>query len=140
MGDLPGTAPLYPRTSVVLQPDLPDEQAPGPHDLPGAVLRVDEAVEEILGFFRVYHSMRYARERLVLRLKTAPDEAALEQIHDKFPDILTKGRFIVRGPLSGERDEPDLADLPRLVFQFNRRDQGRLRQLINWLNGNLVVG
>jgi uncharacterized protein (TIGR00730 family) len=101
--------------------------------------RVDEAVEEVLGFFRVYHSMRYARERLVLRLNTAPNEAALEQIHDEFSGILAKGRFHVRGPLSGERDEPDLAELPRLVFHFNRRDLGRLRQLIDWLNANVSV-
>lgn len=99
--------------------------------------RVDEAVEEILGFFRVYHSMRYAREKLVLRLNKAPDEAALAQIHDQFSEILAKGRFTVRGPLSEERDEPDLAELHRLVFYFNRRDQGRLRQLIDWLNENL---
>ena len=100
--------------------------------------RADEAVEEILGFFRVYHSMRYARDKLVLRLNTAPNETALEHIHDEFSGILSKGRFQVRGPLSGERDEPDLADLPRLVFHFNRRDQGRLRQLINWLNANVT--
>ena len=39
--------------------------------------RVDEAVEEILGFFRVYHSMRYVRGKLVLRLHQAPDERLL---------------------------------------------------------------
>lgn len=101
--------------------------------------RVDEAVAEILGFFRVYHSMRYAREKLVLRLNVAPDEAALEQIHDEFSSILAKGRFSVRGPLSEERDEPDLAELPRLVFHFNRRALGRLRQLIDWLNANVIL-
>ena len=31
-------------------------------------------------------------------------------------------------------DEPDLLELPRLVFPFNRRDHGRLRVLINYLN------
>jgi hypothetical protein len=31
-------------------------------------------------------------------------------------------------------DEPSLRDLPRLVFNFNRRSAGRLRQLINHLN------
>jgi uncharacterized protein (TIGR00730 family) len=101
--------------------------------------RVEEAVDEILGFFRVYQSMRYAREKLVLRLSAAPDEATQERLHDEFSDILAKGRFTVRGPLSEERDEPDLADLPRLVFHFNRRDLGRLRQLIDWLNENIAV-
>jgi hypothetical protein len=33
-----------------------------------------------------------------------------------------------------ERDEPALANLPRLVFRFNRRDHGRLRILIDLLN------
>ena len=33
-----------------------------------------------------------------------------------------------------EQDEPDLAELPRLVFHFDRRSHGRLRQLINRLN------
>ena len=31
-------------------------------------------------------------------------------------------------------DEPELADLPRLILHFNRRDYGRLRQLIDCLN------
>ena len=30
--------------------------------------RVDEAVQEIIGFYSVYNSMRYIRDRLVLRL------------------------------------------------------------------------
>jgi hypothetical protein len=33
-----------------------------------------------------------------------------------------------------EKDEPALADLSRLVFTFNRRDHGRLRMLIDFLN------
>jgi hypothetical protein len=37
-----------------------------------------------------------------------------------------------------ERDEPALAHLARLVFVFNRRDHGRLRMLIDFLN-NLPV-
>jgi hypothetical protein len=31
-------------------------------------------------------------------------------------------------------DEPGLKDLARLTFSFNRRNAGRLRQLINHLN------
>jgi hypothetical protein len=101
--------------------------------------RVDEAVQEILSFFRVYQSMRFVREKLVLRLNQAPDDATLERLGDEFSGILSQGRFLVCGPLSEERDEPDLADLPRLVFHFNRRDLGRLRQLIDWLNANVPI-
>ncbi|HZN33384.1 MAG TPA: cytochrome D ubiquinol oxidase subunit II, partial [Pirellulaceae bacterium] len=37
-----------------------------------------------------------------------------------------------------ERDEADLAHLPRLVFQFNRRNLGRLRLLIDAINRGSV--
>ncbi len=96
--------------------------------------RVDEAVEEIVGFFRVYHSMRYVGQQLVFRLNHPLDQALLEQINDSFGDLLTEGRFRQQGPLPEERDQPDLANLPRLVFPFNRRTFGRLRQLIDFLN------
>jgi hypothetical protein len=96
--------------------------------------RVDEAVDEILGFFRVYHSMRYVRGKLVLRLHQAPDENLLAEINAGFADILAAGQFTVGDPLSEEKDEPALAKLPRLIFQFNRHNYGRLRQLIDRLN------
>jgi uncharacterized protein (TIGR00730 family) len=98
--------------------------------------RVDEAVEEILGFFRVYHSMRYVRSNLVLRLTEAPGAELLEQINTGFSDLLSDGEFTAGGPLPEEKDEPELAELPRLVFPFNRRNYGRLRQLIDCLNRN----
>ncbi|MGQ9575493.1 MAG: LOG family protein [Thermoguttaceae bacterium] len=95
---------------------------------------VEEAVGEILGFFRVYHSMRQVRDRLVLRLREPLDPARLESINAGFADLLARGSFVLSGPLAEERDEPELADLPRLVFRFNRRSFGRLRQLIDFIN------
>ena len=95
---------------------------------------VDEAVEEIMRFFKVYHSMRYVNKRLVFRLTRQPSDSLLKTINDQFADILTEGKFELTGPLSEEKDEPDLADLPRLLFHFNRRNFGRLRQLIDTLN------
>jgi len=97
-----------------------------------------EAVREILQFFRVYHSMRYVRSKLVLRLRQALDEELLDQINAHFSGILAGGRFTQGGPLPEEKDEPDLAHLPRLIFRFNRQDLGRLRQLIDCLNRGSV--
>ncbi len=95
---------------------------------------VTEAVDEILGFFRVYHSMRFVHDRLVLRLTRSLDDHTLETLNSQFADILASGSFSQGGPLKEEKDEPELADLPRLYFHFNRHNLGRLRQLIDWLN------
>jgi hypothetical protein len=100
---------------------------------------VGEAVEEILQFFRVYHSMRYVHEKLVLRLNQPIEESLLEELNTHFADIVTSGRIALSGPLEAERDETDLAKLPRLVFQFNRRDHGRLRHLIDCLNAGTIT-
>ncbi|HUT11462.1 MAG TPA: TIGR00730 family Rossman fold protein [Thermoguttaceae bacterium] len=96
--------------------------------------RTDEAVAEILQFFRIYHSMRYVHERLVFRLNEPPGGELLDRINADFSDILVKGTFAVGGPLPEEKDEPELAEMPRLIFHFNRRSYGRLRQLIDRLN------
>jgi uncharacterized protein (TIGR00730 family) len=95
---------------------------------------VEEAVAEILGFYRVYHSMRYVKHRLALRLKQAPTPELVEELNDNFSDILTGGRIVAHGALPEERDEPELASLPRLVLQFNRRNLGRLREMIDAIN------
>ncbi len=102
---------------------------------------IDTAVQEIISFYRVYHSMRYVRNKLVVRLATAPSAELLAAINDTFGDIVTEGDFKLTGPLSEEKDEAHLVDLPRLVFRFNRRSLGRLRQLIDSLNtGRIVTG
>ncbi|REK07529.1 MAG: TIGR00730 family Rossman fold protein [Planctomycetota bacterium] len=99
---------------------------------------VQEAVDEILQFFKIYHSMRFVRNKLVLRLKEPPSEALLADINEEFSDILSGGEFTVSGALSEEKDEPDLASYARLVFRFNRRSLGRLRMLIDAVNRGTV--
>jgi uncharacterized protein (TIGR00730 family) len=96
------------------------------------------AVDEILRFYRVYHSMRYVRRKLVLRLLQPISSELLAEINCEFRDIVNQGDLVLRDALPEEKDEPDLAGLPRLAFHFNRRSLGRLRQLVDCLNaGNL---
>jgi hypothetical protein len=99
---------------------------------------VAEAVDEIIGFYRVYHSMRYVRNKLVFRLKAPLSDKLLAEIQTAFADIVTEGTFKQTGALPEERDEKELAELPRLVFRFNRRNLGRLRQLIDAINAGKV--
>ncbi|HTQ39187.1 MAG TPA: TIGR00730 family Rossman fold protein [Pirellulales bacterium] len=100
---------------------------------------VETAVHEIQQFFRVYHSMRYVKNKLVFRLQTPISAELLADINAEFDDILTDGQFITDGPQKEERDEPALISLPRLVFHFNRRSLGRLRQLIDTINAGRIL-
>ncbi len=92
------------------------------------------AVDEVVNFYRDYHSMRYVRDKLVLRLLERPEDAQLEEINSNFSDIVSSGQFEVSDALAAEKDEPELDELPRLIFTFNRRGLARLRQLIDYLN------
>ena len=52
--------------------------------------RVDEAVDEILRFYRIYHSMRYVRRRLVLRLHQPLSPRRLEAVNAESGDIIRR--------------------------------------------------
>jgi uncharacterized protein (TIGR00730 family) len=99
---------------------------------------VEEAAREILTFFKVFHSMRYVKNKLVLRMKEPLSPEGLETVNSRFADILTAGDFQTTGPLNEEKDETDLTEYSRLVFRFNRRSLGRLRQLIDSVNTGVL--
>src|SRR6266567_2300345 len=94
---------------------------------------VDDAVAHIERFYRVYHSQRYVDGKLILRLNSAVPDEKVTQLNQEFADIL-------RAPIeratasSGERQDGDVPDLPRLRLDFDRSHFGRLRQLIDRLN------
>lgn len=95
---------------------------------------VAEAVAEITGFYRVYHSQRSVGRRLVLRLNRDVDDALLDDLNDEFADIVVRGRIERVDASPSEVDDGDVVDLPRLAFQFNRSGFARLRMLIDRLN------
>ena len=95
---------------------------------------VDVAVAEVTKFFSNYHSIRYSRDEMIMRVQRAPGFEELAHINATFSDILARGTYRMSEALPAEKDEPALAHLPRLVFAFNRKDAGRLRMLIDYLN------
>ena len=90
-------------------------------------------VDEIEGFYRNYESARFVGERLVLRLKRAPDPAALDRLNRDFADLPEHDAFEVIGPTPPEAREGDSLESQRLAF-YPKHAYGRLRQLIDALN------
>ena len=95
---------------------------------------IDEAIEEIVGFFRVYHSQRYVDGRLVLRLSRDVPDSLITELNAEFADIIASGTIERVPPAKAEIDGDDHVELPRLAFEFDRHGYGRLRALIDRLN------
>ena len=96
---------------------------------------VEEACKEITQFYSNYHSCRYVKDAMVLRVKYPVTENLLRTLNARFSDIcLNGGLFRAAGPLPEEENEPELKDLHRIVFPFNRTNFGRLRSLIDVVN------
>lgn len=122
-----------------LQRELAEPSLISPEDthLFRVVHSTREAIDEIQTFYRVYDSQRYVRGNLTLRLKKPIGDALLEKIRAEFADLLIPGttRTFQRGMAhQHEANEPEVLDLPRLYFPFNRHSHGRLRQLIDLIN------
>jgi uncharacterized protein (TIGR00730 family) len=95
---------------------------------------VREAVDEIVRFYRLYHSSRWVGERLVIRLNGQLSEQTIAFLNKEFSDLLCKGRIAQRAALPQEKNEPEIWDLPRLILTPHRDRFGRLRQLIDAIN------
>jgi uncharacterized protein (TIGR00730 family) len=94
----------------------------------------DQAVRIITRFYRNFHSSRFVKDLFVIRLRHAPSDSAVEAMNEDFADIVTSPKIQRVGPTPEETQDEDHVDLPRIAFGFNRRDYGRLRQLIDTLN------
>jgi len=95
---------------------------------------VDEAVNEVAGFYKVYQSTRYVKGKLVIRLKKTPTDDQLKMLNDQYHDILESGKIILTEPLPEEVRDKDQHEFPRILLHFNKRDYGRLFEMIREIN------
>ena len=92
----------------------------------------DEAVAEITGFYRIFHSSRIVGDNLVFRLKRRLTDNEVGDIERQFEDILKGPLDQAPGPVPQELNE--LPELARLIIPFNRSSYSRLRRLIDSVN------
>ncbi|MEL6938704.1 MAG: LOG family protein [Cyanobacteria bacterium J06598_1] len=93
---------------------------------------IDDALESIESFYRMYHSSRYVDGQLVIRLKANLCPGGIDQLNEEFADILSRGTIREVSAFEAERGD-ETAALPRLALYFNQRSLGRLHQMIRYL-------
>jgi uncharacterized protein (TIGR00730 family) len=98
------------------------------------VYSAEEAVQEIARFYRNYHSSRWLKNTFVVRMNHPLNAAALVTLDKEFSDLCLTGGFQQQPVCESESDEPEFCHLIRLAFNFNARDHGRLRELLNFIN------
>src|SRR6266496_6658136 len=94
----------------------------------------EAAVKEITKFYRNFHSYRFVKKDLVIRLNHPPTAELIDRLNRDFADIVTGGKVRQSAPLPAEAEDPDKLHLHRLVMRFNREDYARLRQMIDVIN------
>lgn len=114
--------------------------SPGDFDRVLVTDSVEEAVAEISGFWRNYDSLRWVGEQLVFRLRSAPTDAELDALNERFGHLLVEGVFARSEPLPPEVTDGDRLVLPRIVFTPQQRSVGELYRIIRVVNGWGPVG
>ena len=99
---------------------------------------VDRAVEEINHFYKIFHSYRWVRDDMVIRINQRLTPLALEKLNEEFHHLLSGGHIIQRNALPEEADDSAVADLPRLVLRPNKHEFAMLRLLINAINDSAL--
>ncbi|MBL1208336.1 LOG family protein [Geminocystis sp. GBBB08] len=93
---------------------------------------VESACKAIQEFYRVYHSCRYLKDLFVMRLNYDLTPLEIEQLNEKFSDILIKGKIEKLPTPQKQKAETDY--LPGISFYLQSRKFSRLYSMINVIN------
>ncbi|MGB8859916.1 MAG: LOG family protein, partial [Ilumatobacteraceae bacterium] len=94
----------------------------------------ERAVQEVIGFYRNYDSLRYVGDELVIRLRVAPTDAQLAELNARFGHLCKSGTIVAAQPFEPERRENDKLALHRIAFAFAKHGYGEMRELIDLCN------
>ncbi len=95
---------------------------------------IDAACEEIVGFYRNYHSIRWAGDQLVVRMRTGPTPDQLRALNESHGHHLVEGAIEVVDAGPAERSTHDHVDLPRIAMVFDKYRQSAIHSLIREVN------
>ena len=95
---------------------------------------IQEAVEEVVGFYSNYHSIRFVNNRLHIRVQRALPTSDLAALSLEFGHIGDGTMFEQGGPTADELRDDDNITLTRISLNYTAKGFADLRPLIDALN------
>ncbi len=108
--------------------------SPDDHKLYSHCTSVSEALGIIDTFYKNFHSIRFYKKELLVRLHRAPTLKQLQKINKKFGHLSADSVWTVAPAQVHEQNEPHITHLARLRCRFERKDFGGLKSLIDEVN------
>ncbi len=96
---------------------------------------IDDALNYVRRFYRIYHSMRWVNDDLVLRLERPLSARTLDRLNAEYAPLLSAAAIEQGQALPQE--EGEYSAKPRLIFHFDRRSYGVLRRMIDVINSDV---
>jgi len=95
---------------------------------------IDAGIAEILQFYKNFHSYRWVKDKMVIRVNKRLTEKAVEQLNVDFDKLLAAEKITQSCALPEESDDSHLAHYHRVVLIPHKRDFGTIRLLIDAIN------
>jgi len=95
---------------------------------------IEEAIAEVLQFYRNFHSYRWVQKRMVIRVSRRLTDAAIAKLNEEFKALLVSDQITQTTALPEEAGDAHLAHFYRIVLIPNRHDFGTVRLLIDAIN------
>jgi len=118
------------RTQLLARGLISDEDL----DLYKIIYSPQEGVDWVKHYYSTYHSIRHVRSKLVIRLEKELSDEHIDMLNTEFDTLVAKGKMERCEPQPDEVNEHWLADKPRIIFHYNRKNPSRLNRMILRIN------
>jgi len=94
-----------------------------------------DAVAEVTGFYRNYHSIRFVSDVMMIRLQRRIPDDAFVAFAARHAGLTDGTPMTQTGPTEAEVRDDDMVELPRVALRYSAKGFAPLRPLIDDLNG-----
>lgn len=95
---------------------------------------VDEAVAHVTGFYSNYHSLRFVKDKMHIRIARRIPDADFDALRRRFAELAVDGEMIQTGPTKAELDDDDVVDLTRIAMYYTGKGFADLLPFIDAVN------